>query len=126
MKLVVARLILFSVLLAAPALSAPLAFAQDHGGEAQKDESSGPGGIGFLGGPSWDDAKDTAIWAIVGVATFGTVLGVLYLFKRKVGGFPEHPTWVAPISIMLASDLPSEDMAAHDGETSHGAHAPAH
>lgn len=128
MKLVLARLLVFAVLLIVPALSATAAFAQDHGDDGGAEEEHG-GGIDFLAGPDWDDAKEVTIWSIVGVATFGTVLGVLYLFKRKVGGFPEHPTWVAPISIMRAGDLPGDDNQGHEATAphdAHGGHAPAH
>jgi hypothetical protein len=126
MKLVFARLIVLAALLAAPAFSATAAFAQDHGGESGADEEHGSGGIDFLAGPDWDDAKEVTIWSIVSVATFGTVLGVLYLFKRKVGGFPEHPAWVAPISIMRASDLPGDGDDGHEAAAPHDSHAPAH
>lgn len=75
-------------------------------------------------GTQWSDVKNVAIWSMVGVAGGSVLLGVLYLLKRRVGGFPEHPSWVAPISIMPASELPSEgDPHATDD---HGAHAAAH
>jgi hypothetical protein len=103
---------------------APLsASAQDHGdGEAAAE----PGGTSFVGGPDWDDAKEVTIWSLVGIGVFSTLMGVLYLFKRKVGGFPEHPSWVAPISVMPASELPGDDGDSHAGHDSHGTHAPAH
>lgn len=129
MKLQFARLLFVFALLVAPAFSATAAFAQDHGDEGAAEEDHGTGGTDFLGGPDWDDAKGVTIWSIVGVTIFGTVLGVLYTFKRKVGGFPEHPAWVAPISIMPAGELPGDDNDGHEAHTahdSHGGHAPAH
>jgi hypothetical protein len=56
-------------------------------------------------------------------------MGTLYLLKRRVGGFPEHPSWTAPISVMRSRDLPGDDGA--DGHAAspdgHGTgHAPAH
>ena len=62
---------------------------------------------------------------MVGVAGGSAVLGVLYLLKRKVGGFPEHPSWVAPISVMPAGELPSEGDP-HGATDDHGAHVAAH
>jgi hypothetical protein len=58
------------------------------------------------------------------IALVSVVLGVLYLLKRQVGGFPEHPEWVAPISIMRSRDLPGDD--ADHGHGGHDAHSPAH
>lgn len=115
------RLALISALLVSLAAFAPVALAQEHGGEGDGGEA--PGGTSFIGGPNWDDAKDVTIWSIVSLAGGSALLGVLYLFKRKVGGFPENPSWVAPITIMPASQLPGDDGAA---DHAHDAHAPAH
>jgi len=127
MKNLLLRLLLAGSL-AAAALAPVAAFAQDHGGEGEEaaEEHSG-GSSSFIGGPEWTDARSMALWSLIGVGVFGGALGVLYLFKRKVGGFPENPTWVAPISIMPASDLPGDDGGAHGAEhDTHGNHAPAH
>ena len=40
------------------------------------------------------------LWSLSGIAAGAVVLGTLYLFKRKIGAFPENPAWVAPITIM--------------------------
>jgi hypothetical protein len=91
----------------------PMAAFADEGGAPASDSGS-----------QWSDVKDVAIWSMVGVAGGCALLGILYLLKRRVGGFPEHPSWVAPISIMPAGDLPSDpDSLASDD---HGAHAAAH
>jgi hypothetical protein len=64
------------------------------------------------------------------IALFSVALGVLYLLKRQVGGFPEHPEWVAPITIMRSRDLPGDDGEhghnGHNGHGGHDAHSPAH
>lgn len=113
MKKLVARFSLLSTLALLTLASAVPALAQDHGGEPT---SSGGGGT---------DVWEVATWSLVGVAIFCLALGILYLFKRQVGGFPENPSWVAPISIQRSRDLPSEpDTHGHDD---HGdSHAPAH
>lgn len=72
--------------------SAVPAFAQENG--------AGDGG--------GTDISTVVIWSLVGVGVFMLALGILYLFKRQVGGFPENPLWVAPISITRSRDLPSE------------------
>ncbi len=112
-SLVVAVVIAFSLM--------PVAgvFAQEHGG-ADDGHATAVGE-----GRTWDDVQKVAVWSIVGIAAGCALLSVLYLFKRQVGGFPEHPSWVAPISIMPANQLPVDDADPHalDG---HGEHAPAH
>lgn len=76
-----------------------------------------------------DSEKDVVprvAWMLAGVAASALVLGMLYKVKRAVGGFPENPTWVAPITIMPSSQLPGDgDPHAAD---SHGHHeaAPGH
>lgn len=63
------------------------------------------------------------LWSLAGIGASGVVLTVLYLLKRRVGGFPENPEWVAPITIMKSEDNATEatfgDVSAHDA---HGAH----
>jgi hypothetical protein len=54
------------------------------------------------------DVRVVVTWMIVGVIGSAIVLAALYMFKRRVGGFPRHPSWVAPLSIMKASDLPGD------------------
>lgn len=66
------------------------------------------------------------VWMVAGILAAATILGTLYLFKRRIGAFPRNPTWVAPIAIMKASDLPG-DRDPHEATApdDHG-HAPAH
>ena len=99
-------------------LPATMAFAQEHGDEAPSSSTS----------PHWSDVKEVAVWSIAGVAAGAVILGVLYTLKRKVGGFPANPSWVAPITIMPSSGLPQDDGAGHghDAPDAHGSHAPAH
>jgi hypothetical protein len=88
------------------------------------DEGHGAASTAASGGV---DVLPAILWSLAGVAIFAVVMGVLYLFKRQVGGFPENPEWVAPISIMRSRDLPSEDDAHGHGDShGHDAHAPAH
>jgi len=97
------------------ALVAP-AFADDGHGSPDPMAQAG-GGI---------DVLPTILWSLAGVGVFAVVLGVLYLLKRQVGGFPENPEWVAPISIMRSRDLPADDDSNGHGDP-HGGHAaPAH
>lgn len=99
---------------AALALVAPA--AADEGAAVQAEGSS-------------HDVVPAAVWSLVGAAVGAAVLGTLYLFKRRVGGFPKHPTWTAPISVMRSRDLPGDEPNGHgDSHDAHGGtgHAPAH
>lgn len=64
------------------------------------------------------------IWSLVAICIAGLVFGVLYLFKKAVGGFPQPPAWVPPTDLMLSKNLPQDppDEGHHDDP--HG--APAH
>jgi hypothetical protein len=63
-----------------------------------------------------------ALWTLAGIGVGALALSILYLLKRRVGGFPEDPTWVAPISIMPADENATEESfgetPAHDGHAS--------
>ncbi len=48
-------------------------------------------------------------WSLVVIGAFCLLLGILYLFKRRIGGFPENPSWTAPITVMPASENPTEE-----------------
>ncbi len=119
-------LALFLSALFAVALFGP-AFAQDHGGgEAEGEESHTPASDS----PGWSDVQEVTIWSLAGIAAGAVVLGVLYTLKRRVGGFPENPSWVAPITIMPASQLPSDDDDPHghghgEGHEAHETHGAA-
>jgi hypothetical protein len=76
--------------------------------------------------PSDDEGRPVEpmlLWSLAGIGASGVVLTVLYLLKRRVGGFPENPDWVAPITIMQSKDNATEEtfggVSAHD---SHGSH----
>lgn len=62
-------------------------------------ETSGDGGT---------DVVPVAAWTIVGIAIFAAVFGMFYLFKRRIGGFPRNPSWVAPITIMPSREFADE------------------
>lgn len=63
------------------------------------------------------------LWSLAGIGIGGVGLTVLYLLKRRVGGFPQNPDWVAPITIMQSKDNATEEtfggVSSHD---SHGSH----
>ncbi len=88
-------------------VSAAPAFAQ---------EGSPTGGTGR-------DILPPVIWMLCGVAAFAILLGIFYLLKRRIGGFPANPAWVAPITIMPSSELPQDDEPITHSED---LHAPAH
>lgn len=69
---------------------------------------------------SQGDVVPRVVWMLGGVAASAVVMGLLYLFKRRVGGFPKNPAWVAPITIMPSSELPG-DRDPHEA----GSHEPA-
>lgn len=92
---------------------------------AQDDGHGAPDPMVQSGGNAVDFLP-VVLWSLAGAAIFAVILGVLYLLKRQVGGFPEHPDWVAPISIMRSRDLPGDDDAGHGDAHGHGGHAPAH
>lgn len=71
---------------------------------------------------SGHDVVPMAIWSIVGVLLFSFVLGVLYLLKRRIGGFPKDPEWVAPISIERSATFAKEGDFGDVAHDSHGSH----
>jgi hypothetical protein len=77
-------------------------------------------------GPSEDSPGEpwgeVVIWSIVALGIFAAIGGALHYFKRQVGGFPENPGWVAPITIMQSKDFPDEGDFG-DQVPSHQAHA---
>lgn len=80
-------------------------------GQAEEGEGGGP------------DVTTVTIWTIVGALAGGVFLSVFYLLKRRVGGFPENPSWVAPISIMRSAESPDDSTWANgEGHAAHGAH----
>lgn len=99
------RLLLIATLLAA--LSAPAAALAgsydlpDAGHATPAQEEPAADGDDELVDP-------VVIWSLVGLGVFAAVMGALYYFKREVGGFPENPTWFAPITIMPSKDFPDE------------------
>ena len=119
MKALVLRIGVVSMLLVSLLAFVPAASAQEHG----EEEAAHGDGSSLIGGPDWDDVRSVTLWSLASIAGGCAALGVLYLFKRKVGGFPENPSWVAPISIMPSSGLPQDGDTPHDA---HSSHAPAH
>lgn len=62
------------------------------------------------------------LWTVAGVAAISLTGGTFYLLKRRVGGFPANPAWVAPISVMPSSDSPDEGTYGDAPADSHGTH----
>lgn len=62
------------------------------------------------------------IWTTVGVAGGAVVMAGLYLVKRRLGGFPANPAWVAPISILRSKDSPVEGDYGNAPVDAHGSH----
>jgi hypothetical protein len=75
------------------------------------------------GGAPGQRVEPVILWTITGVGVGVVVFGTLYLFKRRVGGFPEHPSWVAPITIMPSRESPDERTY---GEVPPQGHGPQH
>lgn len=118
MKTLLLRLALVSAL-AFAALGVIAPAAADDQGAHTVTQADGDG----------TDILPVTLWSLAGVAVGAVVMGTLYLFKRRVGGFPANPSWTAPISVMRSRDLPGDGAAnGHGGpHDAHGAgHAPAH
>ncbi|MCC7366261.1 MAG: hypothetical protein IT303_18030 [Dehalococcoidia bacterium] len=64
------------------------------------------------------DVVPVAVWTTVGVLGGAVVFGVLYMLKKRLGGFPANPSWVAPITIMPSKDFPDE--TTYGGDDAHG------
>ena len=71
------------------------------------------------------DILPPVVWMLCGVAGSVVLLSIFYLLKRRIGGFPANPAWVAPITIMLSSESP-QDGAADGHAAAEDQHAPAH
>ena len=67
-----------------------------------------------------DGLDSVVIWSLVSLGIFALVLGAFYFFKRQVGGFPENPEWVAPITIMPSKDFADDGDFGEAGTTAHG------
>jgi len=96
---------------ASPATSAiTVLHADEPAGDAQSSDSSGV------------DVVPGATWMFVGIVVSALGLGILYLFKRRVGGFPKNPAWVAPISIERSESFAKEGDFGDVAPGAHGAH----
>lgn len=102
---------------------------------AGSDDRAGAGGVGWSidaqeEGHGEEEAGATSerrdglgsvvVWSLVSLGIFALVLGAFYFFKRQVGGFPENPEWVAPITIMASKDFADEGDFGDAGPTAHG------
>jgi len=58
--------------------------------------------------PLNDRSKTVLVWSILAIAGTAGFLAVFYMVKKRLGGFPENPSWVAPITVMPSRELPDE------------------
>lgn len=80
------------------------------------------------GSPTGGNGRDIlppVVWMLCGVAASAVLLSIFYLLKRRIGGFPANPAWVAPITIMLSSESP-QDGAAHGPAAAEDHHTAVH
>ncbi len=107
---------LFALAVAAPAA------AQDHGPAPTASHGETAGGGNEGGSGSTHDVVPVLVWSTAGIVASGILLSVFYLLKRRVGGFPANPAWVAPITIMQSKDFPPEGSYGDVPADAHGAH----
>ena len=119
MKALVLRIGVVSMLLVSLLAFVPAASAQEHG----EEEAAHGDGSSLIGGPDWDDVRSVTLWSLASIAGGCAALGVLYLFKRKVGGFPEKPVGFPRNRRRPSRGLPQGCHTPHDA---HGSQAPAH
>ncbi len=62
------------------------------------------------------------LWTIAGVGGGAVVFAGLYLLKRRLGGFPRNPAWVAPITVMRSRESPDETTFAGAVPGDHDSH----
>lgn len=84
--------------------------------EGHGSEGSEPGGTRAV--------ERILLWSVTGVGLGALGLTTLYLLKRRVGGFPSNPSWVAPITIMPSRDFADETTFSSAG--SEASHSPSH
>lgn len=119
-------LVSFASAAVAPAPSPDLHIAnQDHDdedGEAANGEEEGEPLISPAGTRS-TSIKEVVLWSTAALSATLIVLTALYMLKRRVGGFPENPDWVAPIQVLYSKDSPDEGYFGDvDPNAAHGAH----
>jgi hypothetical protein len=68
------------------------------------------------------DVVPVAVWTTAGVLAGAVIFAALYMFKRRIGGFPKNPTWTAPISIMRSETFPAEGDFGDAPADAHGSH----
>ncbi len=68
------------------------------------------------------EVEPMLIWTTIGVAGGAVAMAGLYLLKRRRGGFPANPAWVAPISILRSKDSPVEGDYGNAPADAHGSH----
>lgn len=103
---IVLALLLILAVLALPASASTSPPGPDAGVSVHAQEEEDEGGSSFADVPGGLNAM--VVWSIVGLGIVAAVLGFFYFMKRQVGGFPENPSWVAPITIMPSKDFPDE------------------
>jgi len=107
---------LLFLLLLAIAVAPARALAQEGGGHDDGHEVTTQG----TEAGQTRDLVPVVLWTTVATLAAAVVGGVLYLFKRRIGAFPAHPDWVAPISVMPSRDFPDEGTFGAAAEAHHG------
>lgn len=100
---------------------------QSHGEdeEAEEGATDDHGGATTAGEPRDTSIMKVVLWSFSGLGAIGIFLGAFYMLKKKIGGFPENPAWVAPIEVLYSKDAPAEG-AYGDTADAHGAHGSHH
>lgn len=118
-----------AALLVVIALLAPVAspvVASDAGlpGHALSAAVAAQEGEGEADGAGTSERRDgldsVVIWSLAGLGIFALLLGAFYFFKRQVGGFPENPSWTAPITIMASKDFVGDEDVGEAAQAAHG------
>ena len=124
--------VLAIIVLAALSFAAPLAALETPAGAnaiasptIHNQDGHGDGPVTTQGQASDQDVIPRVKWMLAGIFVGGYALSMLYLLKRRLGGFPENPGWVAPITIMPSSQLPG-DTDPHAPDNHGHAVAPGH
>ena len=120
LRVVILAAVVFSV--AGPAGAAFAADALPAANSVTVLREDEPASEAHGGEGSGVDVVPVAVWTTVGILVSALVLSVFYLFKRRIGGFPANPEWVAPISIERSETFAKEGDFGDVAPDAHGAH----
>ena len=96
---------------------------QDHGDDDEEEAAHGETETAGEGSGRTTSLASVVLWSSAALAGTLIVLSALYMLKRRIGGFPENPDWVAPIQVLYSKDSPDEGHFGDvDPNAAHGAH----